>query len=104
MKDIKSIDIIFENCDYIKINRNDIGDLYLGGISKSIHLFSNAVVEIWAADKVYLNIKNNKGKTEFGTSLERQLKNKDITSLKIYYTDETEEIIYCKWKRRRSKK
>ena len=103
MKDLKSIDIIFENCEYIKINVNDIIWLNFGKINENIRRTAcNSISKITYADEIEIVLKKNVKTEDYIFSkgydgLQRLFMCNDITSFTMTYEDNTEETIYVDW-------
>ncbi len=102
-KDIDYIDICFENCEWARVHREEIGNFYMSNIQKTISICSNAVIESYIADTIYLTIRKecaDKIETSFGQYFpdkadltNRVINSNDITSFRICYnTNEKEEV------------
>lgn len=95
MKDLKSIDIILENCEVIKIDGNDIGDFYLGKIETEIaRLAVNSIAEYQIANKVMIELfkradvnYNPFGMEETESVFNRLTTWHDITGIDVNYED-----------------
>lgn len=106
MKDIKSLDIVFENCECISIETKYLYGFSLSGIDVSIsrialnciHKMNSVkhteIVICRDADKEYKPFGVDEYKT---TVFDRISTDKDITSLYLRYQDGTEECYYPKW-------
>ena len=103
MKNIKSIDIIFENCEYININSKDIIWLNFKNIEQEIHRVAcNSISKITFANQIEIVLKKNIKTTDYIFSegydgVQRLFMCNDITSFTIIYEDNTEETIYVDW-------
>ena len=60
MKDIESIDIVFENCEYINIKTEDIIWLSLENINQSIHRVAcNSISKFISANEIEIVLKKD---------------------------------------------
>ena len=100
MKQLKSIEIIFENVDNILIPIEKIIMINIERISRTVHIYySNNVIEYLTCDACYLKLDKSmeKEKTQYNNELfNRILRWKDITHIKLIYTD-SEEMITMPW-------
>lgn len=100
MKQLKSIEIIFENVDSILIPVEKIIMINIERIGRTVHIYySNNVIEYLACDACYLKLDKSmeKEKTQYDSELfNRILRWKDITHIKLIYTD-SEEMITMPW-------
>lgn len=110
LKDIKSIEIQFENCEVFFFLREEISNISFYNIHKNISVCSNAVVEDYEAKDVWIvipkEIAERKQKV-FGffeeeslldrLGLTKERENKDITNIYITYNTDEEETISCVW-------
>jgi len=100
MKQLKSIEIIFENVDSILIPIEKIIMINIERISRTVHIYySNNVIEYLTCNTCYLKLDKSieKEKTQYDSELfDRILRWKDITHIKLIYTD-SEEMINMPW-------
>jgi hypothetical protein len=98
MKNVKAIELQFENCEVIQLPFNVLGNVYLGPISTEIaRIASNAICEINSISDVALEIFSEAnelgGKIAFfnenKTILERIYEYDDITHINIIYDDDS---------------
>ena len=108
-KDIKKIDIQFENCELASFTREEITNIFLHDIRKHISICINAVIEDYEARDIWLVIPYDIAKTKehsfFGDyktiidrlGIENGSELKDITHIYITYNTGEEECISCVW-------
>lgn len=100
MKTVTKIDITFENCEYIVILAEHIRDMYMSDFeSKIIHNGFNILKKTYAK-KIYLQFapKANNSVEFSGESLFNRVKlYDDITSIEVYYDDNTSEVYFVDW-------
>lgn len=106
--DIKSIDIVFENCDYVNVPAEHILYLYFDKINRQI--FTDIilqVIDMQVAETTIIYLKESAFDLETWLSSEKDkiiLKDRilnfnDITSIEIHYNDENKasDHIYTSW-------
>jgi hypothetical protein len=105
MKDIKSIEFIFENCECFTIDAKYFGVFEMSDIQTKIgRIAVNSIAKFTCANHVAMEIfseaddKYNFYNEEMASKLERIRKHSDITSICLTYDDETEEIYYVNYK------
>ena len=60
MKEVKYIEIILENCDEIRVNRENLGWFDMIGLNKEIHrITSNAIVETKSVSGILIHLLKN---------------------------------------------
>ena len=84
MKALKEIDIVFENCDAVKVFAGNIQYFNLKGITSWHHCGGLS----YSAISIQLGIKKCDSKT-----WEELINRKDITHIHLYYTDNTDYYI-----------
>ena len=92
---IKKIDIVFENTEYVTIPTDDITELYLGDVSKSLYMqVGGNPRKVLTAKKLHLSMKhtanvldNAKGLYENMLPFKRILKHKDISYIVLHKSD-----------------
>ena len=103
MQNVKSIELVFENCEYVTIPSEFIGTLELDGIRQHIsRVASNCISKMTAIKNVAIEIfKNADGEhSPFGMESEkttifgRITSCDDITSIIVNYDDESSETLY----------
>lgn len=107
MKEVVSIDIILENCEVIRVNREHIGYFCMSDVKKSIvRIGVNSISDFLQCDELYIEIcsKVNHPDSYVSTRqdndilpFDRILRYNDITSLDINYEDGSSECISVKW-------
>ena len=100
MKTVTQIDITFENCEYIVILAEHIRDMYISDFeSEIVHNGLNILKKTYAK-KIYLQFTPEANSSvEFsGESLFNRVKlYDDITSIEVYYDDNTSEVYFVDW-------
>ena len=108
-KYLKEIEIVFENCDYIKLSKDCVKLFYFGDIVKVIrgnNIISSEVVIYQIAKDVsiqidYKKLKEDNPLTDFGElALTRLLKSGDITQIHLKYSDNETEWFYVDWNKK----
>lgn len=107
MKDVKKIEIIFENCEYIEFTPKDFGIFLLDDITTSIsRIACNSISELKHAKTVALEIFDTKLDSTynpFGIQDKAQTVKKrfalcdDITSIHITFVDDSKQEYYVEW-------
>ncbi len=109
MKNLKSIEIVFENTESITFPASEIEDIYIQGIT-SIKFFSSyrkEIFERYRAETILLRIKQEANNKKYSSSLknygevdmpfERIMRFNDICSVSLNYTQnktETYDIVF----------
>lgn len=105
MFSIKHIDLILENCDFIRIDGQHIGFFVLDNIKKTAGVIAcNSFSVRETAEEIFLEISPNANKkyhplgisSEWEIPFERLSRYNDITSIEIVTDDETLHY-YTKW-------
>ena len=101
---LKSVEIVFENCEVITVNSSDVEDLHLiwdkGDLQKDVS--SNKLNKVFYLDSAIIKIKNS-GNLEcewagcLNTSFKRILAYNDITQMYLKYEDGSEDAFYVQW-------
>ena len=103
---VKEIEIIFENMDYVRIPVEYIAALELNKVTVSISRIAiNAIVKHYTAEGLYMCLlKTFKCGpdspleiADIYEDLPKRLAKNDITYLRIHYPDDTYEDIYVPW-------
>ena len=99
---LKSLNIIFENCDTCEVKVRDIAFMSIRKINKEVLLsgVNNNICEYITAEKVKLIIKNTE---EYDTGYHGSLKDRlfkfrDITGVELNYENCESNFYYVKWK------
>lgn len=103
MKQIKSIDIIFENCEYISVNEKDVIYIEMNDVKNHIfRIARNYIADLFYSDDIII-ILNKEAKTKGSiftkdlTGIDRIKKYNDITSIEIKYENDSTKEIYIDW-------
>lgn len=97
-KEIKSITLVFENCDEVTIPYKYIKQFYCEGIKGIIYKSKNRIVYGKECDYFILTISDTDIKTQYGYPLfDRIFEYKDISYVYIKYDDNNEESIRLPW-------
>lgn len=100
MKDIKSIDIVLENCESFTIPYKYVHRMVIHGFDKNILIQSNdgRCFDYSSSDYVYLQIENSpeiKADMNFSTPFDKRIfQYNDITQITMRYVDD-EEFNFC---------
>lgn len=106
MNNIKYIDIVTENLEVIRINRNEIGVFHIHNIQRCIsRLASNYITDYLSAEEVLIQISPNANtELSFISNIEdnqlpfdRIIKHSDITHIDVIYEDGKNEYISVPW-------
>jgi len=103
MKDIKSIDIVLENCESFTIPAKYIHRMSVNGFDKSILIQSNngSCFEHSSSDYVYLQIEDSPEiipDVNFSTPFKKRIfQYNDITQITMNYIDDTEFNFCVPW-------
>lgn len=100
-KFVKYIDIVFENCEYVRIPISFVGVFYIGRVSTKIkRTASNAIEKREIAKKVFIEIfaevddeilNSCKEGNITMSIINRIVSYSDITQIEVYYEDGSEE-------------
>lgn len=96
---IKRIELLFDSCDYIRIDRRHLGALSIGGIERTVQRTAcNAIDDITWANKVCIEVNTAANTTQPGAlwdkeqlAFARVTAYKDITRIYVVYEDDKEE-------------
>lgn len=104
MDEVRSIEIVFENCDCLTLKRNLLGGVYISGIHETIRrVASNSLCKFKSADEIVLEVLPEAAEQDycpFGLEDEKAKKMKrlsqlnDITAVIIMYKNGSREYIY----------
>ena len=108
MSNVKKIDVIFENVDYITFDKSNIGQFIISDIKEDIYRAGcNAIIKTKSASliafeiKAKANVKHNAFGIETDnkqeTTFERIANCHDITSIEIFYDNDEKDIIIVNW-------
>ena len=100
LKDIISIEICFENCDVVEVDREHIESFSMSDIIMTIGMCANAVIEHEVAKRTYIELDKHcfGNKTWLGEDLlDRILNFKDITAIDVKFNDGTSRRVGCMW-------
>lgn len=103
MKEVKSITLVLENCETIKLDRKHIGSFLVDNIKYSIsRMACNSISTFTFCENFAIEINRNASKvgTNYNSNqdaLKRLITYSDITAIDIKYEDDTEEYIYVDW-------
>ena len=108
MSNVKKIDIVFENVDYITFDKSDIGQFIISDIRENIYRAGcNAIIKTKSASliafeiKAKANVKHNAFDIEIDDEQETTFKRiencHDITSIEIFYDNDEKDIIIVNW-------
>lgn len=105
IKEIKSIELVLENCEVIVVEKESIGTMNLTNIHRSIRrVATNSVSDLLQAEEVFIQISSKVNHVSSyslslgsGTPFERLMQYGDITAVLINYEDGSEEYIFVDW-------
>lgn len=108
MSNVKKIDIVFENVDYITFDKSDIGQFIISDIRENVYRAGcNAIIKTKSASliafeiKARANVKHNAFDIETDdkqeTTFERIENCHDITSIEIFYNNGEKDTIIVNW-------
>lgn len=107
MKEVKSVELILENCEVIEIKREHIGVFHVLDIKKSISRDAiNSINDYLEAEEIFIQISSKANNPSSYvedlhdgeiTPFDRLMRYADITALNIKYQDDSEEYIFVKW-------
>lgn len=106
MKEIKSIELVLENCEVIEIGRENIGIFFVLDIKRSISRKAvNSISDSTTMEELFMQISSNANNiksyittwSENKKPFERLMCHEDITAIDINYQDNTNEYISVKW-------
>lgn len=93
--EIKQIQLVFENCESIEIDRKYIGDLKIDNIKESICRVASNSISSFKTCKVFLLSVNHLADTK--QSIKRLLQYNDITSVIVLFEDGSKDSFRVKW-------
>ncbi|UXU70182.1 hypothetical protein [Mammaliicoccus sciuri] len=105
MKKVKEIELVLENCEYIKIPTNHLANLIIEDIDISVRRTAmNSIDKIQTANSIYIEITEPETIKTIGffdedderspNCFERLTEYEDITSVIVIYDDDTKENYY----------
>ena len=106
MKDVKKIELVFENCDYVEIQPEDIANLVINNISEKIRRIAcNSISKYKVIDDMVITLTRNANKQYAPLGFiedkeyifDRITGWNDITSIDITYEDDTTDYITVTW-------
>lgn len=103
MKKLIEIEIAFDNQEFIRIPPEEINKLILDECVREVRKINKVIRDKWVAYSVVLNInlswlqKPGNGLYENVSALERLMYANDITSISLYYADNTSESFIIPW-------
>ncbi|MCA1027071.1 hypothetical protein LCM23_13295 [Cytobacillus kochii] len=109
MKEIDSIEIVLENCESIKIGREDLGTFEVSDIKRSIsRMAMNSISDSMSAEEIFIQIspKANVHSSFISTwhdeesgikPFDRLTNHNDITAININYQNGSSEYIFVNW-------
>ena len=108
MRKVKHVDLVFENCESVKLNPSMFYGLWIGGITKDygVNCYQykageTCVDTVCARFCITINEKGLRAKTDIGrfsqVLRDRLLKWRDITHVNLTFDDGTEEYIGVPW-------
>ena len=90
--EVKSIELVFENCEGLEIPKNRLGTVLIDNIGTHIkRVACNYISKSTSADLVFLEIFNCKSKDK---ALNRITQWNDITQIIMHYEDDSEETYF----------
>lgn len=92
MKEVKYIEIILENCDEIRVNRENLGWFDMIGLNKEIHrITSNTIVETKSVSGILIHLLKNFEYEDICGNKQSAFKRikdfHDITAIDVYFDD-----------------
>ena len=110
-KKVKSVEITFENLDYVDIPAEYFGEFYISGIRTTIErLALNAILQRTKADHIEFELLAQVDdvlpeltqdlsfvRDEQSSLLRRIINRRDITSLELHYDDNSHDLFYVPW-------
>lgn len=105
-KYLEELEIVFENCDFVKLSKNFVESFYFGDIVKVLrkfNVFSSEIMTYQIAKDIsiqidYRKLKEDNSLTDFGElALTRLLKSRDITQIHLKYSNNETEWFYVDW-------
>lgn len=107
MREVESIEFALENCEGVKIDRENIGTFYLDDIKRSISRSAmNSIGGNYTAENLVVQICSKANRLDAYTStwsgndrmpFERLTTHNDICGVQINYQDGSSEYLYVKW-------
>lgn len=99
MKQITSVDIIFENCEHITLAAKNVANFYAKNIVKNLYMVNMDEIATYRfVDEFYIRVKDFSElclPSSFGNKKlfsRRVLHDKDITQIHVHYTDGSNEF------------
>ena len=105
MKEVKSIEVILENCECIPFSAEQIGAFWCSDVTADIgRIACGSIAKQIRCKELFLHLRShaNEKYNAFGqqsndTAFKRLLQHNDITSIGITYADGTHEIVFAPW-------
>lgn len=110
MKEIKSVTLVLENLEAVKIDRKDIGTFRLTNIKREIaRLAINSISDLITSDELFMQISSDlnvslaseelfgDGLRDNHSPLKRLWQHDDITCISLTYQDGSTEEVYTNW-------
>ncbi len=105
MSEVKYIELVFENCEEVRIDRKDIGCFWCTDVCSTIARYAcNSIDKKQFCKELYIEISPdaNKQFVSFGketgrTIFQRIQEWNDITHIAVYYEDGTDDYIALEW-------
>ena len=97
---LNKISLLFENCDTIAIDKENVGYLEIAGVYTTVMLYEGVDHEHLHAKFIQLNLSQQilDQKMEMGDgTLRERLENRDITAVTLCYKDGTEKKYLVPW-------
>ena len=100
-REVKSIELVMENCEVFKIERKHIGELHIGKIERQIgRTACNSISEDFIANEFQIQIHHNANivmEDSNGSMFERINAYNDITRVYVNYSNGDSEWFYTDW-------
>ena len=101
MKDVKKVDIILENTDYFSVPADKLLEFSIEDIKEKItRIGCNMIGKIRSSEKIIMLIDrtaNYVSEISKEKYFERIKEYNDITSIEVFYSDGTSEVIFATW-------
>lgn len=107
MGNVKSIELVLENCEALAFQSKDVGVFSMVGVTRKIgRIAINSISETEHADEVLLELRNTSNTLDAYTTtwsdneelpFDRIQKYADITSIVVGYEDGSEDQFYVDW-------
>ncbi|MCY7954716.1 hypothetical protein MOB72_08110 [Bacillus licheniformis] len=107
MREVKYIELVTENCEVIRIDREHIGHFRMSNITRSIaRRASNSISESLSTEEIFLQVSSKANTTDANVCtwegndtlpFDRLQKHHDIVAIDVIFQDGSNEYIYGKW-------